>query len=180
MMKNSSVKWILAISLIINVFLIGAAISTAVVFKRYMHDFQKPIAASKAWRDATEGTTKEQRIHIYMLMKTAALTGEHDMAKARAIRAQAVDMVSKQPYDAVHVAMLSEQARSAENDARAKIENAMILNMKDLPVRERTFLATTLLRSSTRFNRFVRSDDTPPPANKVGMSASAQSAASKP
>jgi uncharacterized membrane protein len=116
----------------------------------------------KAWRNATEGTTREERHHIYLLTKAAALSGEADMEKARALRAQARALVSQEPYDAAQIAMLSEQARSAENDARGKIENALILNMKDLPVRERTFMLTTLLRASGRFDRFIEKDDKPP------------------
>lgn len=84
------------------------------------------------------------------------------MAKARALRAQARVLVSQEPYDAAQIAMLSEQARNAENDARGKIENTLILNMRDLPVRERTFVLTTLLRASGRFDRFIAKDDKPP------------------
>jgi uncharacterized membrane protein len=155
-------KWILAISLIVNIFLIGVAIGAGFVVKHHLRDFQRPMAMQKAWRDATEGTTKEERHHIYLLTKAAALTGEADMDKARDLRAQARVLVSQEPYDAAQIAMLSEQARSAENDARGKIENALILNMKDLPVRERAFMLTTLLRASGRFDRFIAKDDKPP------------------
>jgi uncharacterized membrane protein len=155
-------KWILAISLIVNIFLIGAAVGAGLVVKHHLRDFQRPLAMQKAWRNATEGTTRQERHHIYLLTKAAALTGEADMEKARALRAQARALVSQEPYDAAQIAMLSEQARSAENDARGKIENALILNMKDLPVRERTFMLTTLLRASGRFDRFIEKDDKPP------------------
>mgnify|MGYP000117210659 FL=1 len=161
-LTNTRLKWILAISLVINIFLIGAAVGAGFVVKHHLRDFQRPLAMQKAWRDATAGTTREERHHIYLLTKAAALSGEEDMAKARALRAQARVLVSQEPYDAAQIAMLSEQARSAENDARGKIENALILNMKDLPVRERTFVLTTLLRASGRFDRFIAKDDKPP------------------
>ncbi len=161
-LTDTRLKWLLAISLIVNIFLIGAAIGAGFVVKHHLRDFQRPLAMQKAWRDATEGTTKEERHHIYLLTKAAALTGEPDMAKARDLRAQARALVAQDPYDAAQIAMLSEQARSAENDARGKIENALILNMKDLPVRERTFMLTTLLRASGRFDRFIEKDDKPP------------------
>ena len=160
-------KWILAISLIVNIFLIGVAIGAGFVVKHHLRDFQRPMAMQKAWRDATEGTTKEERHHIYLLTKAAALTGEADMARARALRAQARTLVSQEPYDAAQIAMLSEQARNAENDARGKIENALILNMKELPVRERAFMLTTLLRASGRFDRFIEKDDRAPVAVKA-------------
>jgi len=161
-LTESRLKWILAISLIVNVFLIGAAIGAGVVVKHHLRDFQRPLALSKAWREATAGTTEAERHHIYLLTKEAALSGEADMAKARALRAQARDLAAQEPYDAAQIAMLSEQARSAENDARGKIENTLILNMKELPVRERSFMITTLLRASGRFDRFIQKDDKPP------------------
>lgn len=161
-LTETRLKWILAISLIVNIFLIGAAVGAGFVVKHHLRDFQRPLAMQKAWRNATEGTTRQERHHIYLLTKAAALSGEADMEKARALRAQARALVSQEPYDAAQIAMLSEQARSAENDARGKIENALILNMKDLPVRERTFMLTTLLRASGRFDRFIEKDDKPP------------------
>jgi len=161
-LTETRLKWILAISLIVNIFLIGAAVGAGFVVKHHLRDFQRPLAMQKAWRNATEGTTRQERHHIYLLTKAAALSGEADMEKARALRAQARALVSQEPYDAAQIAMLSEQARSAENDARGKIENALILNMKDLPVRERTFMLTILLRASGRFDRFIEKDDKPP------------------
>ncbi len=161
-LTETRLKWILAISLIVNVFLIAAAIGAGVVVKHHLRDFQRPLAMQKAWRDATAGTTEAERHHIYLLTKAAALSGEPDMAKARDLRAQARVLVSQEPYDPAKIAMLSEQARSAENDARGKIENALILNMKDLPVRERAFMLTTLLRASGRFDRFIEKDDKAP------------------
>lgn len=161
-LTDMRLKWILAISLIVNVFLIGAAIGAGFVVKHHLRDFQRPLAMQKAWRDATAGTTEAERHHIYLLTKAAALSGEEDMAKARDLRAQARAVVAQEPYDAARIAMLSEQARSAENDARGKIENTLILNMKDLPVRERSFILNTLLRASGRFDRFIEKDDKPP------------------
>ena len=161
-MTNSRLKWALVISLVLNLFLIAAGFGAGIVFKRHMRDFQRPLAMSKAWHDASKNTTKEERHHIYLLLKSAALSGEPDMAKARALRAQANDLAAQDPFDAAQVAMLSEQARSAENDARGKIENTLILNMKELPARERSFLSKTLLRPSGRFDRFMEKDDKPP------------------
>jgi uncharacterized membrane protein len=158
-LTDTRLKWILAISLIVNLFLIAAAMSAGFVVKHHLRDFQRPLEMQKAWREATAGTTEDERHHIYLLTKAAALTGEPDMTKARALRAQAQVLAGQEPYDAAQIAMLSEQARSAENDARGKIENALILNMKDLPVRERSFILKTMLRASGRFDRFIEKDD---------------------
>lgn len=158
-LSHTRLKWFLAISLVLNVFLIGAAVGAGFVVKRHLRDFQRPLAMQKAWREATAGTTEADRRHMYMITKASVLTGEADMLKARALRAQARDLIGQTPYDAVKIAMISEQARSADNDARAKIENALILNTKDLPVRERVFVLNTLLRPSGRYDHFI--DDKP-------------------
>lgn len=177
-MTNNRFKWFLAISVIANIFLIGAGVGAGIVLKKHMRDFQRPAAMQKAWKDATAGTTEEERRHIYLLTRDAALTGEPDMAKARVLRTQARELAAKEPYDAAQIAILSEQARNAENDARGKIENALILNVKDLPVRERSFMLNSLLRTSARYNRFVQKDGKAP-AEAASSSASAQASASK-
>ncbi len=164
-MTSGRLKWLLAISVVVNLFLIAAAIGAAMVVHHHMQDFRRPMAAEKMWHDATKDTTPEERKRVYLLIKAAALEGESDMAKARALRDQAAQVAAQQPYDAAQIAVLSEQARNAENDARGKIESALILNMKDLPVPERTFVMKTLMRPSMRFNRFMDKDDkgSPPP-----------------
>ncbi len=162
-MTTGRLKGLLAISAAVNLFLIAAAIGAGLVVHYHMQDFRRPLAAEKMWHDATRDTTPEERKRIYLLIKAAALQGESDMTRARDLREQATRVAAQQPYDAAQIAVLSEQARNAENDARGKIEGALILNMKDLPVPERTFVMKTLMRPSMRFNRFMDKDDKAPP-----------------
>lgn len=177
-LTDARLKWILAISLILNIFLIAAAVGAGFVVKRHLRDFQRPFAMQKAWRDATAGTTEAERYHIYLMTKSAALTGEPDMMRARELRAKARSLAERTPYDAVQIAIISEQARNAESDARSKIENALIVNTKDLPARERAFVLNTLLRPIGRFDRFIQKDDKPPVTSQPGADASRSSAAS--
>ncbi|MFT4076703.1 MAG: periplasmic heavy metal sensor [Asticcacaulis sp.] len=163
-LTDTRLKWILGVSLVLNIFLIAAAIGAGFVVKRNLRDFQRPLAMQKAWRDATAGTTDAERHHIYAITKAAVLTGEADMLKARALRSQARDLTGKTPFDAAQMAIVSEQARNAENDARGKIENALILNTKELSVRERAFVLGTLLRPSGRYDRFIQDRPQPPVA----------------
>lgn len=169
-LTDTQLKWILGVSLVLNIFLIAAAIGAGFVVKHNLRDFQRPLAMQKAWREATAGATDAERRHIYEITKAAVLTGEADLIKARTLRKQARDLTEKTPFDAAQMAIISEQARNAENDARGKIENALILTAKDLPVRERAFVLGTLLRPSGRYDRFIP-DKTQPGGN---MSTPAQ------
>ena len=142
-------KWAFVISLIVNLFLVAA------------------------WRDATQSLTPDQRKRMYALIKASALTGEDDMAKARSTRKDAAQLAAQQPYDAVKMAVLSEQARNYENDARSHIENALVEGMADLTPAERNVITGQLLRPSIRFNRFTQVQG----ANGSAAAASSSSSA---
>ncbi len=174
----------LALSLILNLFLIAAGIGAAVVIHKHMHDLRKPMMAEKQWDDARSTTTPDERKQVYALVKAAALTAEDDLKKAHDLRMQVAKLAGTDPYDAAQIAVLSEQARNAEADARAKIENNLILSMKDLKPNQRTFLATTMLRGGTRFGRFIARENkamggAPMPPGAVGAPPPEAAPASK-
>lgn len=160
-------KWAFIISLIVNLFLIAALTGGSLVISKHMRDFRKAMPMVAAWRDATQALTPDQRKRMYALIKASALTGEDDMAKARATRKAAAELASQPSYDAVKMAVLSEQARNYENDARSHIENALVEGMANLSPAERNVITGQLLRPSIRFNRFtqVKDPDGPPPAS---------------
>lgn len=149
-------KWAFIISLIVNLFLLAALAGGSMVINRHMRDFRKAMPMLAEWRDATQALTPEQRNRMLALIKASALSGEDDMAKARATRKDAALLASQQPYDAVKMAVLSEQARNYENDARSHIENALVEGMANLSPAERNIITGQLLRPSIRFNRFTK------------------------
>lgn len=148
-------KWAFIASLIVNLFLVAALTGGCLVINKHMRDFRKAMPMVAAWHDATQALTPDQRKRMYALIKDAALSGEDDMAKARATRKDAAALAAQQPYDAVKMAVLSEQARNYENDARSHIENALVEGMADLSPAERNVITGQLLRPSVRFSRFT-------------------------
>ncbi len=169
-------KWAFIISLIVNLFLIAVLTGGFLVIDKHTRDFRKAMPMVEAWRDATQALTPEQRTRMYALIKASALTGEDDMAKARATRKDAAELASKQPYDAVKMAVLSEQARNYENDARSHIENALVEGMANLSPAERNVITGQLLRPSIRFSRFTKVEN--PNASVAASSSSTSSSQS--
>jgi len=161
-------NWALIASLIVNLFLLAALVSGIVVVNQHARAFRRAMPAVAALHDASRALTPEQRKRVFALVKTAALAGEDDMVKARAARKQAADLAARQPYNAVQVAMLSEQARNYENDARSHVENVLVAGMANLTPQERSLIAGQLLRPSARFSRFANQ-----PANGAASSSAA-------
>ena len=148
-------KWGLTVSIILNLFLAAALAGGGYVVTRQMRDAQPALPVAQAWRAATKDLTPEARLRILNLIKQSALNGEPDMNKARDLRAQAVTLAGKAPYDAVQIAALSDEARGYEDQARAKVENSLIQGMATLSPSERSLVANHLLRASFRFRYFL-------------------------
>ncbi len=160
-MGSAKLKWALGVSLFVNLFLIAGVIAAGTVLNHHMHDFKRPPAGTASWDMATQKMTPESRDRIKSVIKTAALSGEPEMDKARALRQQAAQMAAQDPYDAAKIIALSDQARSYENLARGKIETALVTNMAVLPATERGAIAGFMLRPTFRFRRFIDKDHSP-------------------
>jgi len=151
--------WALWISVVVNLFLIAAAIGAAIVIHAHLSEFRRPMPAAAAWHQATKNLSDVSRQNLYTLIKTSALSGEDDMLKARTLRMQAAQLANQTPYDAVRIMALSEQARGLENDARAKVEVALIGGMANMAPAEREVVASQLLRPSFHFRFFADQDE---------------------
>ena len=173
-MATARSNWALIASLVLNVFLLAALVGGVMVVRQHARAFRHDMPGLAAWQEANRPLTPDQRMRVIALIKSAALAGEDDMAKARATRKQAADVAAQQPYNAVQVAMLSEQARNYENDARSHVENALIAGMANLTPQERTVIAGQLLRPSARFSRFATHDHDGPPAMAASASPASQ------
>ncbi len=152
---RGAMKWGLTASIILNLFLTATLAGGAYVLTRHRHDGRPPMPVSEAWKTATKDMTPQARDRICRLIKQAALSGETDMNKARDLRAQAVALSTAAPYDAAKIGALSDEARGYEDQARAKVENALIQGMAGLTPTERGLVANHLLRASFRFRYFL-------------------------
>lgn len=173
-MGTAKLKWALGISLFVNLFLVAAVIASCVVIQHRMHDLKRPPSMSQAWGGAGKTLTPESQARIKAVIKAAALSGEPDMDKARALRQQASQLAARDPYDSASIIALSDQARTYENLARGKIENALIQNMAVLPANERGVIANMMLRPTFRFRRFIGKEGPPAPAGAAAPASAGQ------
>lgn len=158
-MTRDNIKWALAASVVLNLFLIAAGTGAWVVVHHRLHDFRRPPPSSAVWHDTAKDLTPESRARILDVIKASALSGEADMDKARALRSQAAVLASKDPYDANTVARLSAQARVFENSARNNVEDALIHGIAPLTANERAAVANHMLRATFRFRRILGKDE---------------------
>lgn len=150
-------KWLIGLSLVLNLFLIAAITGAVVVIGRHMHDFRRSTPVAQQWSEADKRLTPQSRLRIHAVVRQAALAGEPDLDRARDIRAQAAQLAAAQPYDAARITALSGEARGYEDQARAKVENALIQAMAGLEPDERAAIANHMLRASFRF-RYLNKD----------------------
>jgi len=158
---DARTKWLLGGSLALNVFLLAVIGGGAVVIGQNMKHYQKAMRGVNAWHNAVRDLTPQERDQIFGLLKSASLQGADDMDKARQLRAQVTVVVRQTPFDATQAAVLSEQARNAEDSARGKIENALIIGMKTMTPHERDFISSQIMRPTLRMSRFGRPPQKP-------------------
>ena len=173
-MTPKTLKWLLGASVALNLVLIAGGIGAGVVLNKHMHGLKRPPVVTMAWGHGTSNMAPEAKARIKAVIKKAALEGEPDMEKARALRQAAGKVAASEPYDAARVIALSDQARYYEDMARGKIETALIEDMAQLSAKEREAVASFILRPSFRFRKFLEKDGASPPNGKpASASASA-------
>ncbi|ESQ73666.1 periplasmic heavy metal sensor [Asticcacaulis sp. AC402] len=165
-MASGKIKWALGASVVLNLFLLAAMGGSAYVVKEHCKSRARPPMAS-TWDKATKDMPPETKARIKGLIKQSALSGEQDMAKARDLRAEAARLAATDPYEPARIAALSEEARSYEDQARAKVERALIEGMAALSADERRLVADHLLKASFRFRYYLMkpADVKPAPAS---------------
>lgn len=157
----------LGASVALNLFLVAVIGGGSYVISQNMRHYQRAMRGVHEWHTAIKALSPTERDQVFALIKRAGLSGEQDMTQARNLRAQVTAVVSKTPYDVTQATILSEQARNAEDSARSKIENALIVGMKTMTPVQRTFISTQILRPSLRFSRL----GTHPPQNPDAAAA---------
>ena len=170
-MTSKTLKWLLGVSVALNLFLIAGGIGAGVVLNKHIHELKRPPAASTG--HPGQQLPPEAKARIKAVIKKAALSGEPDMEKARDLRKQAGLIAAAEPYDAARVISLSDQARSYEDMARGKIETALIEDMAQLSAKEREAVAGFILRPSFRFRKFLDKDGAPQPNGKPAPASAA-------
>ena len=151
---SAGMKWVLGLSLMVNVFLVAGGIAALAAVQHHIPDIPKS-PTGPAWEDVEKQLSPATRTHIHEVVKAAALDTEPEMTKAHELRAQAEQLARAPHYDAARIVDLAEQARSYENMSRAKIETALIQDMATLPPNDRGPVAAFVLRPGFHLRRLL-------------------------
>ncbi len=162
-------KWVLGASLLLNVFLIAGGAGAGWVLNKHKDKICPPLPPGMTWEEKFGQMPEADRTRIATLLRESALSGEREIAQARDMRIQAATIAGQQPYDAAAIMAMSEQARSLEGQARAKVENTIITGLAAESPAVREKVIGHMLRASFRYRRFAmpdgpKGDEKPPEA----------------
>lgn len=175
---RNGMKWGLGISLVVNLFLVAAVVAMLLNFNKYSHRMHHPMPWDVAWTNAQQQLSPQTQAHLKDVVKGAALQGEIDMDQSRIVRQRMIDAAGQDPYDTARIEALAAQARTLEEQPRARIENALIEDMATMPVKERQAVARFILQHGFIYQKIIGHDRhkravAPPPPDVTPTSASA-------
>lgn len=157
-MNGRRLQIALAVSILLNLFALGAAGGAAVMWARL-----KPASASGApprrpLRAAADALSPAERERFRQVMRAAGQETRPIRRQARLNRREAAELFVQPRFDAAAVNAALAQARSADFALRARLETAAVSFAADLPLPERTALAQGLsrggpLRNGARLGR---------------------------
>jgi uncharacterized membrane protein len=142
-MNSMWVKIALAVSLAVNLFIIGAGAGAAFQRHRMVEMRVAPVPGNPMMR-AGDGLAPPEREAYRMRMRQAGLANQPLLAANRAARQKVVDAFSAPNFDAAAAESALAASRDAENTARTQLENAVVEFAKGLNADERRTLAEGL------------------------------------
>lgn len=148
-------KIALAVSLVLNLFLIGAAVGVAVVGSRVLGEraeVRRPAQAQRVFA-AFQVLPPERRAALREIMRAQALSAAPDLRAAAEARREASRLIAAPQYDVKAVTAALAQAREAEGRARARIDATLAARLAELTPQERTTFARVLTRGPGRRGR---------------------------
>lgn len=155
---SARMKWIVGASLLLNVFLIAGGAGAGWVLNKHKDKICPPLPPGMTWEEKFGQMPEADRTRLATLLRDSALSGEREIAQARDMRIQAARIAGQDPYDAAAIMAMSEQARSLEGQARAKVENTIITGLAAESPQVREKVIGHMLRASFRYRRFAMQD----------------------
>jgi uncharacterized membrane protein len=140
---SRGMKTLLVISLLLNVFLLGAGVSALVFGKRLLHErafINQPSPLNVAARSLEPEVRDKLKAH----MRSQALTVRPDLMAARQARQQAAEQAAAPTFDRAAVAAKLAEARDDEARARIKLETSLLDFMQTMTPDQRAKLAPAL------------------------------------
>lgn len=137
----------LAVSLAVNVFLIGAG---ATVIARNAQGSLERSPSRPALRAAAAGLAPKDRDALMALLHTQGRGAKHANREARALRAEAWGSLAETSFDPAAAKAKLARARALNHAARGAVENGVIDFAATLPAGERAALGEALGRGRVR------------------------------
>lgn len=147
-MSPRAVKIALAVSVALNLFVLGGAVTAWMGWKaaeERVQEVRRPPRGG-ALRNALSQVEPATRIRVRQAMRASALAARPDFEEARTARREAVALASVDPFDAVAAAALLQRSREAEARGRARIEADSVQILTTLNAADRSALAPILSR----------------------------------
>jgi uncharacterized membrane protein len=154
---SRGLKIVLALSVLLNVFLVGADVAAVLKWRRLMDEgtLRQPTQLAIAAR------TLDPKMHAdlrsFMRAKDASIKPDFDAG--RADRAQAAAIAAKPNFDRAAVSALLAKARAEEATGHAKADEAVLDFMATMPADQRAKLAEGLKARPRHLKRTVTSQD---------------------
>ena len=153
-MERRQLIVVLVASVVLNVFLVGAAVAYLMLGPKLGHASHAHAQAIAA----AERLDPEHRQPYRQMLKQQGRAAKPLFREAKLARRDAASLFAAQTYDRAAVAAALDRSRRAEFQGRAQLENAMLDFAAGLTPRERAALAVTLRRGLVGKGRPPRDD----------------------
>ncbi len=143
---STRMKIVLAVSLILNVFLVGIAVGVFVTGARIAPAQAQRKPAPNMWL-AAEALPPAQRTEFRQMLRDRAAEVQPELKSVRLARREAVALISQPNYDPKAVEEALQRARAGEMHARGEIDQAFTEYLARLTPQQRAAMAESMVRN---------------------------------
>ena len=148
-------KIAIAISLALNLFLLGTGVGVLVVGTRALverADLRRGGGDGQRVFAAFQALPPDRRQALREMLRAQAMDAAPDLRAAAQARREANQLMAADHYDAAAVTAALTRARDAEGRARARLDDTLAARLATLTPQERVVFAQAMLRGPTRGN----------------------------
>ena len=142
-MSPRNLKIALAVSVTLNVFVLGAVAGGLIIGGRALQERREARAPVFAMAQSLDEATRER---VTETLRDTALTSREDFRAARAARREAVELASAETFDRAAIEAALARSHQMEDGGRQRLEASLLDLMADMPQAERQVLAPALAR----------------------------------
>lgn len=145
-MTSNALKYGLAASLALNLFIVGAVVGAAGMQARHNQRAtpQRPPSNTSALMRAADALPEARRAAYIERLNAAGELARKDFVAAREVRTKASDLIGAPTYDRPKVSALLGQARNIDQGTRARFEETVLEYAATLSPEERKVFAERL------------------------------------